>query len=144
MKYSLTTSSKNSSKLMKIQNLLQAQNKNWGLPPIKPNPDEFSAFSAYYKTAQRRIASPGLAENAFVVSRYNNFKLKEQYVYSSIYDAIREVMAIKECEKEGSISLSIYTDAYGMEPIRNWEYEVEGYYNMDGDSVIECEGWVRV
>lgn len=143
MKSPFAISSTNSFEPMKIQNLLQAQNKNWGIPPIKPDPNEFTAYSAYYKAAQNRIASPGLAENAFVVSRYNNFKLKEQYVYGSIYDAIREVLSIKECETEGSISLSIYTDAYGMEPIRNWEYEYEGYTNINGDT-IECEGWVRV
>ena len=127
-----------------MTNLLQAQNKNWGLPPIKPDKGEFSAFSSYYKSAQKRIQSPGLAKNAFVVSYYNKSKLDEQYVYGSIYDAMREVASLKDAYVEGVIHLNIYTDEVGLETIRSWEYEYEGYYDyIDGINVIECAGWVK-
>ena len=127
-----------------VSNILKAQNKNWGLPPIKPDKGEFSAFSSYYKSAQKRIQSPGLAKNAFVVSYYTNSKLDEQYVYGSIYDAMREVSSLKDAYSEGVIHLNIYTDEVGLETIRSWEYEVEGYYDyIDGCNVIDCAGWVK-
>lgn len=110
-----------------------------------------SCYMAYYHSCRRRLYSPGIAPEAFVVryygykGYYNDIKyLESQYVYPSIYDAIRQVLTYKEEEYEGTVELLIYTDESGLESIRSWDYEVEGYVNMDGDNVIDCAGWVKV
>lgn len=107
-------------------------------------------YAAYYQSTLRRFYSPGGSDKAIVV-RYYGYKgyyndqmyLDSQYVYHSIYDAMRQVLAYKEGEYEGKIELLFYTDESGFELIRSWEYEVEGYVNMDGDNEIDCEGWVQ-
>jgi hypothetical protein len=53
-------------------------------------------------------------------------------------------MAYKEEQYDGRIELFLYNDESGLKLIRSWEYELEGYVNMDGDQVIDCAGWVQV
>jgi hypothetical protein len=57
---------------------------------------------------------------------------------------MRQVLAYQEEECEGRIELLAYTDESGLEILREWTYEVEGFKNMDGDNEIEFAGWVRV
>lgn len=105
-------------------------------------------FMAYYNSTRRRFYSPAAAEQAIVVRHYTDrgyycreLMLESQYIYASIYDAMRQVLAYKE-EIEGRIELLMYTDTSGLELLRAWEFEMEGYKNMFGDTVIECSGWV--
>lgn len=110
-----------------------------------------SAFIAYFNSTRRRLFSPGIASEAFVV-RYYGFKgmyndveyLASQYVYYSIYDAMRQVLSYKQDESEGRIELLAYTDSTGLELFRAWDFEVEGFVNMDGDNEIEYAGWAKV
>jgi hypothetical protein len=109
-----------------------------------------SAFIAYFNSTRRRLFSPGIAPEAIVV-RYYGYKglyndieyLESQYVYYSIYDAMRQVFAYKEGEYEGRIELLAYTDESGLELLREWQFEVEGFTNMDGDTEIEFAGWEK-
>ena len=110
-----------------------------------------SSFMAHVNSTRRRLFSPGLAPEAFVVryygytGLYNDVQyLASEYVYHGIYDAMRQVFAYKEEECEGEIQLFSYSDSSGLELLREWEYEVEGFTNMDGDNEIEFAGWVRV
>ena len=78
---------------------------------------------------------------------YNDISyIHTQYIYASIYDAFRQVLAFKEEEYEGEIELLLYTDEdeLGLKTLRKWEYEFEGYRDSDGDTVIDSCGWARV
>jgi hypothetical protein len=119
--------------------------------PWMQQPKQDSCYMSYFRSTRRRFHSPGIAEEAIVVRYYgyrgyynDQMYLESQYAYYSIYDAMRQVLAYRESEYEGKIELLFYTDESGFELIRSWEYETEGYVNMDGDTVIECDGWVRV
>jgi hypothetical protein len=98
---------------------------------------------AYYKSILRRVYSPGIPPECIVVRYSERGRTDSQYIYASIYDAMRQVFAYKECEYAGEIELMIYTESSGLEVIRAWEYEVEGYKDMDGDTVIDYIGWVK-
>jgi len=108
-----------------------------------------SAFIAHFNSTRRRFLSPGIAPEAIVV-RYYGYKglyndieyLDSQYAYYSIYDAMRQVLAYQEEECEGRIELLSYTDESGLEILREWTYEVEGFKNMDGDTEIEFAAWL--
>jgi hypothetical protein len=114
---------------------------------------ENSAYGAFYRSCRNRLLSPGIASSAFVV-RYYAFRgmyndisyIHTQYIYASIYDAFRQVLAFKEEEYEGEIELLLYTDEdeLGLKTLRKWEYEFEGYRDSDGDTVIDSCGWARV
>src|SRR6056300_406586 len=112
---------------------------------IFPNP----GFMAYFESTRRRFFSPAIAPEAIVVRHYTDggyycreLKLESQYAYASIYDAMRQILAYKE-ENDGRIELLMYTDESGLELLRAWEFEQEGYINMFGDAEIECSGWVK-
>jgi len=76
---------------------------------------------------------------------YNDVEyLASQYVYYNIYDAMRQVLSYKQDESEGRIELLAYTDSTGLELFRAWDFEVEGFVNMDGDNEIEYAGWAKV
>lgn len=112
---------------------------------------ENSAYGAFYRSCRNRLFSPGIASRAFVVryyalkGMYNDISyIHTQYVYASIYDAMRQIQSFFQEEYEGSIELLCYTDESGMKTLRKWEYEVEGYCDSDGDNVIDSCGWVRV
>ena len=112
---------------------------------------ENSAYGAFYRSCRNRLLSPGIASSAFVVryyglkGMYNDISyIDAQYVYASIYDAFRQVLAFKYEECEGEIELLLYTDDLGLKTLRKWEYEVEGYRDSDGDTVIDSCGWARV
>jgi hypothetical protein len=113
--------------------------------------DENSAYGAFYKSCRNRLLSPGIASSAFVVryyglrGMYNDISyIDTQYVYASIYDAFRQVLAFKQSECDGEIELLLYSDESGLKTLRKWEYEVEGYRDSDGDTVIYSCGWARV
>ena len=108
------------------------------------------AFMAYVNSTRKRLLSPGIAPEAIVVryyaytGMYNDIEyLDSQYVYHNIYDAMRQALAYKE-ECEGRIELLMYTDESGLELLREWKFEVEGFVNMDGDNEVEYAGWERV
>jgi hypothetical protein len=110
---------------------------------------EDSAWNAYKKSTTRRYLSPGVAPECFVVrhhgykGQYNHISyITSQYAYASVYDAMRQINAYKE-ECEGIIELAIYTDVAGLEVIRSWEFEIDGFLNMDGDYEVENCGWVK-
>ncbi len=112
---------------------------------------ENSCYMAYCRSTQRRFFSPAIASNAIVVRYYgyrgyynDQLYLESEYTYYSIYDAMRQVMAYKEEQYDGRIELLLYNDESGLKLIRSWEYELEGYVNMDGDQVIDCAGWGQV
>ena len=42
------------------------------------------------------------------------------------------------------VELLMYTDESGLELLREWKFEVEGFVNMDGDNEVEYAGWERV
>ena len=99
---------------------------------------------AFYNVVQRRLKSPGIAKEAFVVRFSENGALDEQYSYVSIYDAIREIISLKSTYWNGVIELFLYTDTSGMEKIRSWEYEYKGHYDCFNEcNVIDCAGWVK-
>ena len=107
-----------------------------------------SAWQAHVNSSRRRLFSPGIASEAIVVryygytGMYNDVEyLDSQYAYYSIYDAMRQIIDYKEEECEGRIELLLYTDESGLELLRGWQYEVEGFVNMDGDNEIEYAGW---
>ena len=111
---------------------------------------ENSAWNAYAKSTTRRYLSPGISHECFIVRHhgykglYNNISyITSQYAYASVYDAMRQISAFKADECEGKIELAIYTDAAGLEIIRTWEFEVEGFQNMNGDYEVENSGWVK-
>ena len=113
--------------------------------------DENTAYGAFYRSCRNRLLSPGIASSAFVVryyglkGMYNDISyIDTQYVYASIYDAFRQVLAFKEEEYEGEIVLFHYTDESGLKTLRKWEHEVEGYQDSYGDTVIDSCGWARV
>lgn len=108
-----------------------------------------SAFIAHFNSTRRRFLSPGIAPEAIVVryygytGMYNDTEyLDSQYAYYGIYDAMRQVLAYQEEECEGRIELLSYTDSSGLEILREWTYEVEGFKNMDGDTEIEFAAWL--
>ena len=113
------------------------------------DPKQNSAWNAYARSTTRRYLSPGIAPECFIV-RHHGYKglyndisyITSQYAYASVYDAMRQINAYEE-ECEGTIELAIYTDAAGLEIIRTWEFEIEGYQNMDGCYEIENCGWVK-
>jgi hypothetical protein len=112
--------------------------------------NENSAYSAFYKSCRNRLLSPGIASCAFVVQYrglkgyYNDVKYTaSQYVYASIYDAMRQAYAYFHDEYEGEVKLFLYTDEDGLKLLRKWEYEVEGYRDSYGDTVVDNAGWVR-
>jgi hypothetical protein len=114
------------------------------------DPKENSAWNAYVRSTKRRFLAPAAASECFVVSHwgykglYNDeFYIDSQYIYASVYDAMRQVNAYKADESEGEIELLIYTDSSGLEVVRTWLFEIEGYQNMDGDYEIENSGWVK-
>ena len=135
------------SKIKEIENIgFYFPHKEW-----VGNYEEESAYKSYYKSTRRRLFSPGAAPEAIVVRYYcygglyqEKLQIESQYVYFSIYDAMRQVLAYKMEEYSGKIDLLIYTDNAGLELIRSWEYELEGYYDMDGDAQIDSCGWVKV
>ena len=107
-----------------------------------------SAWQAHVNATRRRLFSPGIAPEAIVVryygytGMYNDIEyLDSQYIYHSIYDAMRQIIDYKEEECEGRIELLYYTDESGLELLREWQYAVEGFTNMDGDNEIEYAGW---
>jgi hypothetical protein len=117
---------------------------------LAQDPKQNSAWNAYARSTTRRYLSPGIAPECFVVRHrgykglYNNISyITSQYAYASVYDAMRQISAFKAAECEGKIELAIYTDAVDLEPIRTWEFEIEGYQNMDGCYEIENCGWVK-
>lgn len=102
-------------------------------------------LGAYCRSTYRRFFSPGAASSAFVARYFNaGGKLESQYVYGSIYDAVRQISSYKEDEFDGVIELGIYTDDSGLNIIRTWEFEMEGYKDTDGYTVVENCGWVEV
>ncbi|QGT54433.1 hypothetical protein b3_0189 [Synechococcus phage B3] len=112
--------------------------------------DEKSAYGAFYRSCRNRLLSPGIASSAFVVrysglrGRYNDVSyIDTQYVYASIYDAMRQIKSFFQEEYEGEIELLLYTDESGMKTLRKWEYNIEGYRDSDGSCVIESSGWDR-
>jgi hypothetical protein len=111
---------------------------------------EGTAFSSHFKSSRRRLYSPGISSQAFVVRHYgykgiyNEEKyLSSQYSYYNIYDAMRQVNAYKEEEFEGTVELLSYDDESGLTFLRKWEFQVEGFVNMDGDYEVENSGWER-
>jgi hypothetical protein len=107
-----------------------------------------SAWQAHVNATHRRLFSPGIAPEAIIVryygytGMYNDIEfLDSQYIYHSIYDAMRQIIDYKEEECEGRIELLAYTDESGLELLREWKYEVEGFVNMDGDNEVEYAGW---
>jgi hypothetical protein len=107
-----------------------------------------SAWQAHVNSTRRRLFSPGIAPEAIVVryygytGMYNDIEyLDSQYVYHSIYDAMRQIVDYKEEECEGRIELLSYTDSTGLELLREWQYAVEGFVNMDGENEIEFAAW---
>jgi hypothetical protein len=114
------------------------------------DPKENSAWNAYVRSTKRRFLAPAAASECFVVSHWgykglyiNISYITSQYIYASVYDAMRQVNSYKESEYEGTIELLTYSDSDGLNVIRTWEFEIEGYQNMDGDYEIENSGWVK-
>ena len=56
---------------------------------------------------------------------------------------MRQVNAYKEEEFEGTVELLSYDDESGLTFLRKWEFQVEGFVNMDGDYEVENSGWER-
>ena len=59
-------------------------------------------------------------------------------------DGLKQNNDEKVKEYEGEIELLLYTDDLDLKTLRKWEYEVEGYRDSDGDTVIDSCGWARV
>jgi hypothetical protein len=109
-----------------------------------------TCFSSHFKSTRRRFFSPGIPSQAYVVRHtgyqgiYNDeLHVTSQYSYHSIYDAMRQVHAYKDEEMEGTVELFLYEDETGLKLLREWEFEVEGFVNMEGDYEVECSGWTR-
>jgi len=109
------------------------------------------SFMAHFRSTRRRFLAPGIPAEAIIVrhygyrGQYNDQEyLTSQYAYVGVYDAMRQVQAYKEEECEGRIEILLYTDTNGLEPLRYWNFEVEGFVNMDGEYEVENWGWDRV
>ncbi len=125
-------------------NLLKVQSKGFYFPFTITDVEENTSYAAYYKSCFRRLFSPGLRDECIIVSFTENERtIESQYAYSSIYDAMRQVQAYKESESTGVIMMYFYTDKAGLELVRRWRFEYDGYMDFDGEYQIECCAWVK-
>jgi hypothetical protein len=107
-----------------------------------PNPTN-DYLAAYRNSVERRIHDPGLTDEGYVVKSFTDRDLNIVTAHSTLYDAIREVNVQKEYgEYKSKIVLYYFSPRKVlMEPVKTWEYFIDGSFNAAGTYVVKEEGW---
>lgn len=100
-------------------------------------------LAAYRNSFERRVHGPGLIDGVYVIKSFTDNTPHTMTAHATLYDAIREVNVQKEYgEYKSKIVLYYSSDRkILMEPIKTWEYFIDGSFDALGTYVVKEEGW---